>query len=60
MAALVVDGGAGERLGAGPADDVDAEGGADEVGGVAALLAAGPDPGGPWNGGGPPGPGAEP
>ena len=60
MAALVVEGGAGDRLGAGPPDVDDAEAGAVEVGGVAALLAAGPDPGGPWNEGGPPGPGAEP
>ena len=58
MAARDVGGGAGDLLrptGPPPADDE-----ADEVGGVADLLTApGPDPGGPWNGGGPPDPPGE-
>ena len=57
MAALDVAGGAGDRLRA----TEEEEGGADEVGGVAERLAAAwpDDPGGPWNGGPPPGPPGE-
>lgn len=57
LAALDVAGGAGDLLPAGLPPDEDE---ADDVGGVADLLTApGPDPGDPWNEGGPPGPPGE-